>query len=456
VRVLEIARERLASRFPNRHQRRRRVAIFSARARDDVLLARARVVRDNHRPSLASRAREGRASRRARLDVSFVAAFHERSSAAFRDERRPARASTPRVDARARARRRARLARVTARVGGDARTREAIATAMMARTAARRSTARVARGATRATNARRQARAIARRRVAVTRASEASDDAMRDEASGYEKRAAESAAAGVEEKRPPRGGDAPAPGSWSWTLNWDHVMFDKRGRVIEEPTKEDMARARVLIGSCPRNAEDVDRLVDEAGVEAIVCLQCSLCHAAMEIDWQSVRRRAIERGVMIVQVNVRDFDRLDQAKMLPEAVRKLAAFQAMGKRTYVHCTAGINRASLTVVGYLTFVKMFDLEAALHAVRTSRPQANPYVVSWEIARARLLAHRLEDIYLYSQVDAGGNTIDDGGDWIKRDLERAEKGVIAEVFKRAIDTDLSMYGALIEGDYQQQRH
>jgi hypothetical protein len=290
----------------------------------------------------------------------------------------------------------------------------------------------------------------------VTRASEASDDAMRDEASGYEKRAAESAAAGVEEKRPPRGGDAPAPGSWSWTLNWDHVMFDKRGRVIEEPTKEDMARARVLIGSCPRNAEDVDRLVDEAGVEAIVCLQCSLCHAAMEIDWQSVRRRAIERGVMIVQVNVRDFDRLDQAKMLPEAVRKLAAFQAMGKRTYVHCTAGINRASLTVVGYLTFVKMFDLEAALHAVRTSRPQANPYVVSWEIARARLLAHRLEDIYLYSQVDAGGNTIDDGGDWIKRDLERAEKGVIAEVFKRAIDTDLSMYGALIEGDYQQQRH
>jgi hypothetical protein len=278
---------------------------------------------------------------------------------------------------------------------------------------------------------------------------------MRDEASGYEKRAAESAAAGVEEKRPPRGGDAPAPGSWSWTLNWDHVMFDKRGRVIEEPTKEDMARARVLIGSCPRNAEDVDRLVDEAGVEAIVCLQCSLCHAAMEIDWQSVRRRAIERGVMIVQVNVRDFDRLDQAKMLPEAVRKLAAFQAMGKRTYVHCTAGINRASLTVVGYLTFVKMFDLEAALHAVRTSRPQANPYVVSWEIARARLLAHRLEDIYLYSQVDAGGNTIDDGGDWIKRDLERAEKGVIAEVFKRAVDTDLSMYGALIEGDYQQRR-
>ena len=210
----------------------------------------------------------------------------------------------------------------------------------------------------------------------------------------------------------------------------------------------DVRRARVLIGSCPRSPADVDRLVDEAGVEAIVCLQCSLCHEAMEIDWQAVRRRAIERGVMIVQVSVRDFDRLDQAKMLPEAVRKLAAFQAMGKRTYVHCPAGINRASLTVVGYLTFVKQFDLEAALDAVRTSRPQANPYVVSWEIARARLLANKTEDIYLYSQVSAGGNSMGEGGDWIKRDIDRAEKGVIAETFRRAVDADLSMYGALLE--------
>ena len=286
------------------------------------------------------------------------------------------------------------------------------------------------------------------RRPTRARASGDAADAMKDEASGYEKRAEESAAAGVLERRPPRGGDPPAPGSWSWTLNWDYVTLDDGDNVIREPSDADAARARVLIGSCPRSPADVDRLVDEAGVEAIVCLQCSLCHEAMEIDWQAVRRRAIERGVMIVQVSVRDFDRLDQAKMLPEAVRKLAAFQAMGKRTYVHCTAGINRASLTVVGYLTFVKQFDLEAALDVVRTSRPQANPYVVSWEIARARLLANKTEDIYLYSQVSAGGNSMGEGGDWIKRDIDRAEKGVIAETFRRAVDADLSMYGALLE--------
>jgi len=31
--------------------------------------------------------------------------------------------------------------------------------------------------------------------------------------------------------------------------------------------------AQVIVGSCPRCAADVDRLVDEAQVESILCLQ---------------------------------------------------------------------------------------------------------------------------------------------------------------------------------------
>ena len=51
-----------------------------------------------------------------------------------------------------------------------------------------------------------------------------------------------------------------------------------------------------------------------------------------------------------------------QALMLPEAVRMLYLLIAAGKKVYVHCTAGINRATLTVVGYLTFVKVSHLES----------------------------------------------------------------------------------------------
>jgi hypothetical protein len=43
--------------------------------------------------------------------------------------------------------------------------------------------------------------------------------------------------------------------------------------------------------------------------------------------------------------------------MLPEAIRALNVLISRGKKVYVHCTAGINRATLTVVGYLTFVRV---------------------------------------------------------------------------------------------------
>ena len=66
-----------------------------------------------------------------------------------------------------------------------------------------------------------------------------------------------------------------------------------------------------------------------------------------------------------------------QALMLPEAVRMLYLLKhALGKRVYVHCTAGINRATLTVVGYLTFVLGMALEEAEQLVKSKRSQAHP--------------------------------------------------------------------------------
>ena len=288
-------------------------------------------------------------------------------------------------------------------------------------------------------------------RRGVIAASSDADDAMKDEAAGAAMRDKESKEAGVDGKRPPRGGDPPpSTGGWEWTLNWDPICFDDDGAALRDPSDSELRDASMIIGSCPRTPEDVDRLVDEAGIEAIICLQCALCHGALKIDWDPIRKRALERGVLIVRVSVRDFDRLDQAKMLPEMVRKLALFQAMGKRTYVHCTAGINRASLTVLGYLTFVRGFSYDDALAVVRESRPQANPYAVSWNIARARLLAERQEDVYLHTVVEQGGNSAEQGGDWIARDLERAHVGVIQSIFQRAVETDMSLVDALADAD------
>ena len=42
-----------------------------------------------------------------------------------------------------------------------------------------------------------------------------------------------------------------------WSLNWDTITPE------------------IVVGSCPRSASDIDRMVDEAGISAIICLQAS-------------------------------------------------------------------------------------------------------------------------------------------------------------------------------------
>jgi len=296
------------------------------------------------------------------------------------------------------------------------------------------------------------------------------------EAAAYNKRAEESQEAGVESFiRPPRGGDPPpAVGRWEWTLNWDPIEWptasleelgdDQKGPDLAtvagqardaeaqkgEGQIEQRERAewesKLFCGSCPRTPDDVDRLVDEAGVEAILCLQSDVCFEAMDIDWEGVQRRAVERQVLIVRVPVIDFDRLDQANMLPEMVRRLGTLMALGLTTYVHCTAGINRASITVLGYLTFVEALKLETALDIVRGSRPQAHPYIECWKAARERMLAGKEHDLYLATQMR--GNSMDEGDDWLKRDWERAERAVIAAHYKRCIASDVSAMQAAID--------
>jgi|TARA_B110000208_G_scaffold42330_1_gene56071 hypothetical protein len=139
-----------------------------------------------------------------------------------------------------------------------------------------------------------------RGRNVISKASSDADDAMKDEKAGAAMRDKESKQAGVDGKRAPRGGDPPPTGGgWEWTLNWDPIVFDNNNVTIENPTKEKLDDAKLIIGSCPRSPADVDRLIDEAGVEAIICLQCTLCHGAMKIDWEPIKQRALERGVLI-------------------------------------------------------------------------------------------------------------------------------------------------------------
>jgi len=192
----------------------------------------------------------------------------------------------------------------------------------------------------------------------------------------------------------------------------------------------------------------VDRLVDEAGVEAIICLQSDACFEALKIDWPSIRERAMERGVVMTRIAVRDFDHNDQANMLPEAVRTLAGQIHHNRRTYVHCTAGINRATLTTVGYLTFMRGMNLDDAVRVVKERRSVAHPYIDCWRTVHKRLLDGRGEELgylsgQIYKERCETGEQGDSNSDW-----EAAERRLIAETFQRRVGVDAHTTSSMIE--------
>jgi protein-tyrosine phosphatase len=119
---------------------------------------------------------------------------------------------------------------------------------------------------------------------------------------------------------------------------------------------------------------------------------------------------------------IRDFNIPDMRRRLPEAIAALARLQVHGHRTYVHCTAGLGRAPLTVLGYLTLVERQDPEDAIQMILKGRPGAVP---AWEayhgccadlVARHReLIERRAYELY---QSGTHGNA---DADWRQAQTE-----------------------------------
>lgn len=218
--------------------------------------------------------------------------------------------------------------------------------------------------------------------------------------------------------------DPADPFQWRWTLNWNSIT------------------SNIIVGSCPRSPGDIDRMVDEAGIDAILNLQSNLCFEALKIPYDAIRKRAVERGVRLERVEIRDFDHADQSLMLPVAVRLLNSLLARGMKVYVHCTAGINRATLTTVGHLTFVQQMDLEEAVAIVKSARPVAHPYIDCWIEVRRRLLEGRREEVTRISEEIYAARLRDKTEGTKLSDWVVAEKRVISQTFGRYLETDLAM--------------
>ena len=169
---------------------------------------------------------------------------------------------------------------------------------------------------------------------------------------------------------------------------------------------------------------DLDRIGAEGGVSAVLSIQHDDCLAYWKIDYPEMRTHGEKLGLRMARSPMRDFDIPDQRRHLAQAVRTLADLQSKGHSTYVHCTAGLGRAPLTVLSYLVWVEGRSPEEAIGLIHRGRPGAVP---AWEAHHGcrqdlvvRYRPHIGERAYALSQARAVEQG-DPQEDWRQAEVE-----------------------------------
>ena len=148
---------------------------------------------------------------------------------------------------------------------------------------------------------------------------------------------------------------------WRWSLTWGSVT------------------PSLLVGSCPRSPEDIYRIQAETGSTTLLSLQHDDCLSYWGIDERQLHEAGQDIGLHLVRCPIQDFNPMDARRVLPVALRLLGELQLFGGPTYVHCTAGLGRAPVTVWSYLVFALGYDPDHAHELIMAARPGAMP---AWE--------------------------------------------------------------------------
>lgn len=127
----------------------------------------------------------------------------------------------------------------------------------------------------------------------------------------------------------------------------------------------------VLLGSCPESTEDVDRLIRDASVTAVLSLQTEEDFDYLNLDWDRFQAHYQGLGIEVRRVPVRDFDQEDLRENLPDCVDALRRLLDDDHTVYVHCNLGIGRSPSVVTAYLHWVRGWDLDEALDHVTGCR-------------------------------------------------------------------------------------
>ena len=137
----------------------------------------------------------------------------------------------------------------------------------------------------------------------------------------------------------------------------------------------------LLVGSYPLDEEDV-AMLQRAGVERVLNLVEDEEYGPEERV--AVERAFTEAGIEERRLPFADFGGLP-VEALDQAVAIVSGWLGEGRRIYIHCRAGWQRAPAIAAALVALRNGVDVDEALKTVRVRKPSADP------------LPHQREDLW-----------------------------------------------------------
>lgn len=132
----------------------------------------------------------------------------------------------------------------------------------------------------------------------------------------------------------------------------------------------------LFVGEYPR-CEDIRWLAQVFGISAVLSLQDADDLRLKGLDEAALRAAYAEQGVEFLRTPVADYDCDSLAEGLPKALTMLHAGLERGRRVFLHCNAGCNRAPTVAIAYLHAHRGMSLEAARDYFKARRA-CGPYM------------------------------------------------------------------------------
>ncbi|MGH7863538.1 MAG: dual specificity protein phosphatase family protein [Candidatus Binataceae bacterium] len=155
-------------------------------------------------------------------------------------------------------------------------------------------------------------------------------------------------------------------------VNWFEKGPENEGRSGRHGGRPSVCEIlpELLIGEYPRDS-DVKWLRDTYHVTAVHNLQDDHDLAAHAVDIRSLARAYRDLGIALVRTPIPDGSADAMAEHLARALGDLHSLIESGKRVYMHCNGGVNRAPTLAIAYLRAHCGMSLDEALAHVKKRR-------------------------------------------------------------------------------------